>query len=71
MNQSAIEIISDEIYAEAYKKAENAFNKKYDKLLTASTRFMNDYNSTFGQPDEWEIYFDLEKIVKKSPLYNQ
>jgi hypothetical protein len=61
---TAIEIQQDEIYAEAFKKAEKAFNKKYDRLKFAAERFIKDYDSTYGAPDEWESYFDLLKILE-------
>lgn len=49
---TAHEIQQDAIYAEAYSAAEKAFNKKYKRLLEASSKFLNQYESSFGEPDD-------------------
>ena len=62
---NAIEIQQDQIYADAYKAAENAFNKKYQKLFNASLNWMHLYESSFGEPDKsCKEFHNLNKILQ-------
>ncbi len=60
---TAIEIQQDAIYAEAYKKAERVFQKKYDKLFSAAVNWMQIYNNAFGEPEHCPEYFTLQKLL--------
>lgn len=67
-DRSYHDIIEDQIYLEAYKAAENAFNKKYNKIKHAAKQILHLYESAHGEPDEnikendW--YFKARKLIK-------
>lgn len=61
---TATEIQQDEIYAEAFAKAEKAFNKKYKKLLDAAKNWMAVYDDAYGEPEKCPEYFKLKMIIE-------
>lgn len=65
---TAIEIQQDAIYAEAYKKAEISFNKKYEKLYNSARCFIQSYEDAYGEPEQWKEFFDLKNIIEKEKI---
>ncbi len=65
---TAHEIQADAIYVEAYKAAEKAFNKKYNKLLLAAAGWVNLYAESFGEPDSCREFYDLRNILVKEKI---
>lgn len=67
-NQSFQEIKADQEYSDGFnagRKSVLKSLKKMEDIKNAAEQFIDEYESTFGAPDDWEAFTKLRKLLTK------